>query len=90
MDTALQAGAVVPPYYDSLVAKLICSGPDRDAALGRRSDALGRCRIDGISTTLSLDKSIIASPEFAAGGVDTGWLARLLASPEQTANSRTG
>jgi len=90
VDTALQAGAVVPPYYDSLVAKLIAFGPDRAAALARMGDALGRCRIDGVPTTLSLDKSLVESPEFAAGGVDTGWLARLLASCEQGASSRTG
>ncbi len=90
VDTALQAGTVVPPYYDSLVAKLIASGPDRYAALARMRDALGRCRIDGIATTLSLDKALIASPEFASGGVDTSWLAGFLASREQISNSRTG
>jgi acetyl-CoA carboxylase biotin carboxylase subunit len=89
VDTALQAGAIVPPYYDSLVAKLIAVGPDRDAALRRMRDALGRCRIDGVPTTVLLQQALVASAEFAAGGVDTGWLARWLASREHAASSRT-
>jgi acetyl-CoA carboxylase, biotin carboxylase subunit len=84
VDTALQAGTVVPPYYDSLVAKLIAVGTDRDAALGRMSEALRRCRIDGVPTTVSLHQAVVADAEFAAGGVDTGWLARWLASREHT------
>ena len=89
VDTALQAGAIVPPFYDSLVAKLIAAGPDRDAALRRMTEALGRCRIEGIPTTVSLHQDIIASSEFTAGGVDTGWLTRWLASREHAA-SRAG
>ncbi len=90
VDTALQAGTLVPPYYDSLVAKLITVGPDRDAALHKMTEALRRCRIDGIPTTLSLHEALLASAEFRAGGVDTGWLGRWLESHDHTATNGSG
>jgi acetyl-CoA carboxylase biotin carboxylase subunit len=87
VDTHLQAGAAVPPYYDSLLAKVIAVGRDRDAALQRLGEALDRCYIEGVSTTLSLHRALIASRGFAEGGVDTGWLPRWLAT--QAAGSST-
>ena len=65
VDTALQAGTVVPPYYDSLVAKVIAVGPDRDAALHMMTEALGRCRIDGIPTTSRCTR--LSSPAPSSG-----------------------
>jgi acetyl-CoA carboxylase biotin carboxylase subunit len=79
VDTHLQAGATVPPYYDSLLAKVIAHAVDRDGALGALRDALDRCAIDGVSTNLGLQRALLADPEFAAGGADTGYLARWLA-----------
>jgi acetyl-CoA carboxylase biotin carboxylase subunit len=79
VDTHLQAGATVPPYYDSLLAKVIGHGGDRDGALAALRDALDRCAIDGVTTNLGLQRALLADPEFAAGGVDTGYLARWLA-----------
>ena len=79
----------MPPYYDSLVAKVIALGPDRAGALRMMAEALGRCRIDGIPTTVSLYQDLVASTEFAAGGVDTGWLTGWLASRERPATART-
>ena len=79
VDTHLQAGATVPPYYDSLLAKVIAHGGDRDGALAALRDALDRCAIDGVTTNLGLQRALLADPEFAAGGVDTGYLARWLA-----------
>jgi acetyl-CoA carboxylase biotin carboxylase subunit len=76
VDTHLQAGAAVPPYYDSLVAKLVAHGRDRTEAMTRLAAALPRCRITGIATNLELHAAVLAAPEFRAGGVDTGWLAR--------------
>jgi acetyl-CoA carboxylase biotin carboxylase subunit len=78
VDTHLQAGAAVPPYYDSLVAKLVAHGRDRAQALTRLAAALPRCRITGIATNLDLHAAVLAADEFRAGGVDTGWLARFL------------
>jgi acetyl-CoA carboxylase biotin carboxylase subunit len=79
VDTHLQAGATVPPYYDSLLAKVIAHAVDRDGALAALRDALDRCAIDGVSTNLGLQRALLADPEFAAGGADTGYLARWLA-----------
>jgi acetyl-CoA carboxylase, biotin carboxylase subunit len=79
VDTHVQAGVTVPPYYDSLLAKVIARGVDRDAALAGLADALDRCAVDGVTTNLGMQRSIIADPAFAAGGVDTGYLARWLA-----------
>jgi len=76
VDTHVQAGARVPPFYDSLVAKIIAHGPDRAAALARLERALAATRLEGIATNLAFQASLLDDPAFAAGGVDTGWLAR--------------
>ncbi len=78
VDTHLQAGATVPPYYDSLLAKVIAHAGDRDGARRALRDALDRCVIDGVTTNLGLQRALLADAEFAAGGIDTGYLARLL------------
>jgi acetyl-CoA carboxylase, biotin carboxylase subunit len=78
VDTHIQAGSPVPPGYDSLLAKLIVSGPDRAAALARLRQALARCEITGVATTIPLHARLTAQGEFASGGVDTGYLARFL------------
>jgi acetyl-CoA carboxylase biotin carboxylase subunit len=80
VDTHVQAGSLVPPQYDGLLAKLIVSGASRDEALARLRAALARCRIDGVATTIGLHAAVAADPEFTAGGVDTGYLARFLKS----------
>jgi acetyl-CoA carboxylase biotin carboxylase subunit len=78
VDAAVEEGSTIPPYYDSLVAKLIASGPSRAAALGRLAGALERFEVDGVPTTIRLHRRLIADPAFRTGGVDTGWLARTL------------
>jgi acetyl-CoA carboxylase biotin carboxylase subunit len=80
VDTHVQAGASVPPYYDSLLAKVIARGGDRDGALAGLRGALDRCAVDGVVTNLGLQRALLADPEFGAGAVDTGYLARWLAS----------
>ncbi|MGH3305732.1 MAG: acetyl-CoA carboxylase biotin carboxylase subunit [Streptosporangiaceae bacterium] len=87
VDTHVQPGAAVPPWYDSLLAKLIVSGTDRTAALAGLRAALARCEIAGVATTLGLHERIMATPEFAAGGVDTTFLDRLL-QPEPAGGRR--
>ena len=79
MDTHVQGGVTVPPYYDSLLAKVVGHGGDRGQALAVLRDALGRCTVDGVITNLDLHRALLADPEFAVGGVDTGYLARWLA-----------
>jgi len=78
VDTHIESGARVPPFYDSLLGKIIAHGPDRPTALARLRAAVGATHLAGVNTNLALHAAILADPEFAAGGVDTGYLARLL------------
>ena len=78
VDTHVQGGSVVPPYYDSLLAKLIVHGVDRADALGRARAALDLLRIDGVTTTVPVHQALLADAEFAAGGVDTAFFERFL------------
>ncbi len=78
VDTHIQGGAVVPPYYDSLLAKLIVHGVDRADALARAQVALELLRIDGVATTVPVHRALLADAEFAAGGVDTAFFERFL------------
>jgi acetyl-CoA carboxylase biotin carboxylase subunit len=79
VDTHVQGGSVVPPYYDSLLAKLVVHGRDRADALARTRAALALLRVEGVPTTVPVHEALLADPEFAAGGVDTGFFARFLA-----------
>jgi acetyl-CoA carboxylase, biotin carboxylase subunit len=81
VDTHLQAGATVPPWYDSLLAKLIVTGADRPQAVGMLRGALARCRIDGVATTIGLHARLAELPEFERGGYDTGLLASVHGQP---------
>jgi acetyl-CoA carboxylase, biotin carboxylase subunit len=78
VDTHVQAGSAVPSPYDSLLAKIIVRGAGRGEALARLRAALARCEIAGVATTLPLLARLADDPGFAAGGVDTGYLARWL------------
>jgi acetyl-CoA carboxylase biotin carboxylase subunit len=78
MDSHLQDGAKVPPFYDSLLGKLIVYGPDRATALQRLQLALRQCEIGGVPTNLALHESVCNAPEFVKGGIDTQFLARHL------------
>jgi len=90
VDTHVQAGSVVPPQYDSLLAKLVVSGASRTQALTRLRAALARCRIDGVATNTGLHAMLAASEEFAAGGVDTGYLGRWPDHAPQTVMDKSG
>ena len=68
VDSHLYGGYRVPPYYDSMVAKVIAYGEDRPTALYRMRSALDEIYIDGIETNVELHKKILASPDFVAGG----------------------
>ncbi len=72
------AGAKVPPYYDSMIAKLIAHGPDRATAIDRLRRALEQTRVDGIATNIAFHLAVLDDREFQAGGVDTGFLVRFL------------
>ena len=83
VDTAAYADAVIPPYYDSLVAKLIAHGQDRAEAIARLHGALDGFVVEGIKTTIPLHKRIINDADFVAGKFDTHFLERLpVAAPK--------
>jgi len=79
VDSHLYDGYTVPPYYDSLIAKLIAHGESREAALARMSNALTEIVIEGIETNLSLHRDLIHDAAFATGGTDIHYLEHKLA-----------
>ncbi len=79
VDTAQYAESVVPPYYDSLIAKLIVHGVDRAEAIAKMERALSQFVVQGIETSISLHQAIFADPAFRAGEFDTKFMERLLA-----------
>jgi acetyl-CoA carboxylase, biotin carboxylase subunit len=79
IDTAAYAEGVIPPYYDSLIAKLVVRGKDRDEAISRMSRALEMFIVEGIHTTIPLHRKILADADFRAGKVDTTFIERFLA-----------
>ncbi len=79
IDTAAYAEGVIPPYYDSLIAKLVVRGKDRSEAISRMSRALEMFIVEGIYTTIPLHRKILADPEFRSGHTDTNFIERFFA-----------
>ncbi len=79
MDSHIVPGSSVPPFYDSLMGKIIASGPDRAAALARLRGAIAGTSISGVKSNLDFHGAALDDPEFKAGGVDTGFVDRLYA-----------
>ena len=73
-DGAIYPGYTVPPFYDSLLGKLVVWDIDRDAALARLSRALDEFKLEGISTTRSLLRALVDNEDIRSGRFDTGWL----------------
>lgn len=78
VDTHITSGSRIPPYYDSLMGKIIAHAADRSAAISRMQQAIAQTRIVGVCTNLTFHAALLADAEFQAGGVDTGFLARVL------------
>ena len=78
VDSALYAGYKVPPFYDSMVAKLIVHAPTRAQAVARLERSLAEFAVVGIKTTLPLHQRIVADPSFQAGEYDIHWLERFM------------
>lgn len=76
VDTAMYSDAVVPPYYDSLIAKLIAFGDNRAEAIARMSRSLEQFVVEGIKTSIPLHLRILEDPDFIAGRLDTHFLDR--------------
>jgi acetyl-CoA carboxylase biotin carboxylase subunit len=81
VDTHCYPGYVVPPYYDSLLAKLIVRGPDRGAAVVRMREALDRFVVDGVQTTIPFHKRVLAHDDFHGGRVTTRWVEEQFLAP---------
>ncbi len=79
VDTAQYSEGVVPPYYDSLIAKLICYGVDREEAMVRTERALSQFIVQGIDTSIPLHQAIFRDEDFRAGKFDTKFMERFLA-----------
>ena len=80
VDTHLYAGASIPPYYDSMLAKVVAYGDTRDSAIARMERALSETVIDGVHTTIALSEEILATPQFRSGRYDIGFLPAMLSS----------
>lgn len=78
VDTGFVAGDTISPFYDSLLAKVICWGADREQALARARQALAELEIDGVSSTKALHQRLLDDPGFGSGAVDVEWLERRL------------
>ena len=86
VDTAAYAEGVIPPYYDSLIAKLIVRGKDRNEAISRMMRALNMFVIEGIHTSIPLHRRILADPDFRAGRLSTKFMENLLEKRQQAAD----
>jgi acetyl-CoA carboxylase biotin carboxylase subunit len=82
LDSALYAGYVIPPYYDSLAGKLIVHGRDREEALNRMQRCLNEMVVGGIETTIPLFQDLLREPDIRAGAYDIHWLERWIAAAE--------
>ena len=83
VDSHVVGGSSIPPFYDSLMGKIIASGPDRASTLARLQGAIAMTRISGVANNLGFHGAALADPEFQIGGVDTGFVERLyLRRPE--------
>jgi len=78
VDTAAYAESVIPPYYDSLIAKLVVCGNDRSEAITRMARALEMFIIEGVSTCIPIHQKIMADPDFRSGKFDTHFLRRFI------------
>jgi acetyl-CoA carboxylase biotin carboxylase subunit len=86
VDSAVYQGYSVPPYYDSLIGKLIVHGRDRVECLMRLRRALDEFVVDGVRTTIPLFQDLVTQPAIANGDYDIRWLEEFLANrqPEPT------
>jgi acetyl/propionyl-CoA carboxylase alpha subunit len=87
-DSGVYAGYSIPRYYDTLMAKLIVWGPDRDAAIARMSRALAEYHVSGVRTTVPVLQHIMAHPDFVAGRLSTHFMERLLVLDRAEAGAR--
>jgi acetyl-CoA carboxylase, biotin carboxylase subunit len=85
VDSAAYQGYKIPPFYDSLIGKLIVHGRTRQECMMRLRRALDEFVVDGIQTTIPLFRDLVNEPDIAAGNYDIHWLEKKLAAPTETA-----
>ena len=78
VETAAYQEAVISPYYDSLIAKLVVLGADREEAMARMTRALDMFIVEGIHTSIPLHQRILADPDFRAGNINTNFMERFM------------
>lgn len=78
LDSAVYAGYAIPPYYDSMIAKLIVHGKNRQEAISKMKRALGEFVIDGLKTNIDFQYTLINTEEFQSGNYDTGFIQKLM------------
>ncbi|MBQ7908069.1 MAG: acetyl-CoA carboxylase biotin carboxylase subunit [Elusimicrobiaceae bacterium] len=83
VDSHMYTGYTIPSYYDSLIAKLIVTAPNRAELLKRSARALGEFKISGVKTTIPFHQKILTNADFIAGNMDTGLIERMLAAEKQ-------
>jgi acetyl-CoA carboxylase biotin carboxylase subunit len=88
VDTAAYTDCVIPPYYDSLVAKLITHGRDRGEAIARMNRALGMFVVEGIHTSIPLQQRVMRDPDFIAGVFDTNFIKRFMPAERHGAKAK--
>ncbi|MGH1368157.1 MAG: acetyl-CoA carboxylase biotin carboxylase subunit [Maritimibacter sp.] len=87
VDSHIESGAMISPYYDSMIAKLITHAPSREEAISRMTDALKIIELEGVTTNADLHRAIMADDKFAHGGVDTNYLLGLLPTLKNEADT---
>ena len=80
VDSHVESGYAIPPFYDSMIAKLIVHAADRDAAIARSEEALSNFQIEGVKTTIPIHQRIMNEPDFISGDYNTGLIGRMLGS----------
>ncbi len=80
VDTHIEAGAKIPPFYDSLMAKIVVRGSNRAEALQLMRSAMARCEVEGVATNRDMHLALLTDPDFARGGVDTAFFPHWLES----------
>jgi acetyl-CoA carboxylase, biotin carboxylase subunit len=78
VDSHIYAGYTIPPYYDSMIAKLICTGRTREIAIARMKRALLEFKIEGVKTTIPFQHSILDNSDFKSGKYNIGWVEQFL------------
>ena len=78
IDSHIYAGYEVPPYYDSMIAKLIVTGATREIAIARMKRALMEYKIEGIKTTIPFQQAILSNSDFKSGKYNIGWVEQFL------------